>query len=130
MEEGILTEHQGKESELIRQVVDEVVTPRGYKEIKANLDDYDTPSRLSRKSSDGEEAFIPDVTGILNGRKSYFEVAMKTDKIRQVVTKWKLLSNVARFKRGKLVLIVPRGHFAFTNRILNKYPIQADVVKM
>ncbi len=129
MEEGILTVEQQKGSELIREVVDKIVSPRGYKDIRANLEDYDTPSKLSRAGED-DEAFIPDITGVLNGRKSYFELALKTDKVRPVVTKWKLLSNMAKFKNGKLFLIVPRGHFAFTSRLLNKYPIQAEVIKL
>lgn len=131
MEEGILTAEQQKEAELIREVVDKVVSPRGYKDIRANLEDYETPSKLTRASSaDEDEAFIPDITGVLNGRKSYFELALKTDKVRPVVTKWKLLANMAQFKRGKLFLIVPRGHFAFANRILNTYPIQAEIIKL
>lgn len=128
MEQGILTEV--KESALIRQMVEEVVTPKGYNDIKANIEDYETPARLSRRKDDEEEAFIPDATGVLNGRKSYFELALKTDSIRQVVTKWQLMSNVASFKRGKLFLVVPRGHFAFASRLLNQYPIEAEIIKM
>ncbi len=126
MEEGILTEV--KKPTLIKKVIDKVVSPRGYKKIKANVEDFNTPSKLNRERND--ESFIPDITGVRNGRKSYFELALKTDKIRQVVTKWKLLSRMATFKRGKLFLIVPRGHYAFTNRILKKYPIEAKIVRI
>ncbi|MCB0636636.1 MAG: hypothetical protein KDC54_08465 [Lewinella sp.] len=128
MEQGILTEV--KESELVRQMVEEVVSPKGYNDIKANVEDFETPARLTRQRDGEEESFIPDATGVLNGRKSYFELALKTDAIRQVVTKWQLMSSVASYKRGKLFLVVPRGHFAFTNRLLNKYPIEAEIIKM
>ncbi len=130
MEEGILTVHQEKDSDMIRQVVEEVVSPRGYKDIRANLEDYESPSKLMRRQGDEEEFFIPDATGVINGRKSYFELALKTDKVRQVVTKWKLLANMAAFKRGKLFLIAPRGHYAFASRLLNKYAIQAEIVRL
>ncbi|MCB0375845.1 MAG: hypothetical protein KDD04_08000, partial [Sinomicrobium sp.] len=66
---------------------------------------------------------------ILNGRKSYFELVQKTDELQEVITKWKLLSNLASFKDGKLFLIVPHGNLAFTNRILDNYSIQAEVIK-
>ena len=126
MEEGILT--MEKDAAVIQEAIESYVAPRGYKNIRANVENFETPSRLSRGKK--EEAFIPDITGILNGRKSYFELALKTEKIRQVVTKWKLLSKIAAFKRGKFVLLVPSGHFAFTNRLLKKYPIEAKVVKL
>ena len=126
MEDGILTEV--KKPTLIKKVVDKVVSPRGFKKIKANVEDFDTPAKLQRERD--EESYIPDITGVINGRKSYFELSLKTDKIRQVVTKWKLLSRIAGFKRGKLYLIVPRGHYAFTNRVLDKYPIEAKIIRI
>ena len=128
MEEGILTDQ--KDEELIQQMLDDFICPRGYKNIRANVDEYETPSRLSRQTSDGEESFIPDATGIINGRKSYFELALKSDSKRATVTKWKLLANLAKFKRGKLYLVAPRGHYAFVDRLLKKYPISAEIVKL
>ena len=126
MEESILTIE--KKEDYIKESIEKVVNARGYKEVKANIEEYETPAHLTRQRD--EEPYIPDITGVRNGRKSYFEVAIKTDKIRQVVTKWKLLANLARFKRGKLFLLVPTGHYAFTNRILKKYPIEAKVIKI
>lgn len=126
MEDGILTEV--KKPTLIKKVIDKVVSPRGFKKIKANVEDFDTPAKLQRERDD--ESYIPDITGVINGRKSYFELSLKTEKIRQVVTKWKLLSRIAGFKRGKLYLIVPRGHYAFTNRVLDKYPVEAKIIRI
>jgi hypothetical protein len=128
MEQGILTE--AKEAGLIRQMVEEVISPKGYNDVKANVDDFETPAKLTRRKDGEEEYFIPDATGVLNGRKSYFELAVKTDAVRQVVTKWQLMSSVANFKRGKLFLVVPRGHYAFASRLLGQYPIEAELVKM
>ena len=126
MEEGILTEE--KKPGLIRKAIDTFIMPRGFKRIKANIDPYDTPARLNRDKD--EEAFIPDATGYLNGRKSYFELILKTDRVRPLVTKLKLLSKLAGYRRGKLYLIVPNGHYAFTNRILDKYPVKAKILRM
>ena len=117
-----------KKPKLINRVIDKVVSPRGFKKIKANTEDFNTPSKLNRERND--ESFIPDITAVRNGRKSYFELALKTEKIRQVVTKWKLLSQLATFKRGKLFLIIPRGHYAFTKRVLKKYPIEAKLIRL
>jgi hypothetical protein len=126
MEEATLT--QVKEPALITRIIEKVVKPMGYKKIKANVEDYEIPAKLSQQS--GQKTFIPDITGRLNGRKSYFELAVKTDKRRQVVTKWKLLANLAKFKGGKLFLIAPRGHYAFAKRLLDDYPIEAKLIKV
>lgn len=130
MDEGILTDQ--KDEELIQQLINVLVSPRGYKDIRANLEDYETPAKLTRqnKKTNEDESFIPDVTAVINGRKSYFELAVKSDDVTQVVTKWKLLSDVARYKRGKLFLVTPRGHFAFADRLMKLHMIQAEVVKL
>jgi len=129
MEHGILTNTQEKDPDLIQALLDKVVKKKGFDEVRANVEGYETPSKI-RRGKDSEEYFIPDVTGEVNGRKSYFELGMKTNDERLLVTKWRLLSNLAAYKNGKLYLAVPRGHMAFTNRILADYPIQAEIVKI
>lgn len=129
MENGILTEAQQKDPELIDRLLEKVVKKKGFENIYANAEGYETPAKI-RRSKDTEEYFIPDCTGEVNGRKSYFELGMKSDDERLLVTKWRLLSSLASHKHGKLYLAVPRGHMAFTNRILADYPIQAEVVKI
>lgn len=129
MENGILTEAQQKDAELITLLLDKIVKKKGFENIRANAEGYDTPAKI-RRGKDSDEYFIPDVTGEVNGRKSYFELGMKVEDERELVTKWRLLSSLAAYKHGKLYLAVPRGHMAFTNRILADYPIQAEVVKI
>ncbi|MEL6140214.1 MAG: hypothetical protein AAFU67_01180 [Bacteroidota bacterium] len=129
MEQGILTDTQEKDPDLIQALLDKVVKKKGFDEVRANVEGYETPAKI-RRGKDSEEYFIPDVTGEVNGRKSYFELGMKTNDERLLVTKWRLLSSLAAYKNGKLYLAVPRGHMAFTNRILADYPIQAEIVKI
>ena len=129
MENGILTEAQQKDADLIQKLLDKIVNKKGFDNIKANAEGYETPSKI-RRGKDSDEYYIPDVTGEVNGRKSYFELGMKVDDERELVSKWRLLSMLASRKHGKLYLAVPRGHMAFTNRILADYPIQAEVVKL
>ncbi|MEL6629348.1 MAG: hypothetical protein AAGF87_04220 [Bacteroidota bacterium] len=135
MDKGILTEAQGKDPELIKKMIEKIVERKGFDQVRANADGYETPSPIRRKGTEGEpeNIYIPDVTGTINGRKSYFELGMKSendDDTRALITKWRLLSDLADIKNGKLYLAVPRGHMAFTNRILADYPIRAEVVKI
>lgn len=133
MEHGIVTESQEqRDPEMIKKLIEKVVTRKGFDDVRANIEGYESPAKI-RRGKDSDEFYIPDVTGEVNGRKSYFELGLKTSDettIRQVVTKWRLLSNLAAHKNGKLYLAVPRGHMAFTNRILADYPIQAEIVKL
>ncbi|MEL6274607.1 MAG: hypothetical protein AAFU03_05875, partial [Bacteroidota bacterium] len=108
MEHGILTNTQEKDPDLIQALLDKVVKKKGFDEVRANVEGYETPSKI-RRGKDSEEYFIPDVTGEVNGRKSYFELGMKTNDERLLVTKWRLLSSLAAYKNGKLYLAVPRG---------------------
>jgi len=125
METGILTE--GKRPELIIEAIEKVVNPKGYEGIRANVDEYETPSKLQRKD---DSAFIPDITGVKAGRKSYFEVAVKTDVVQEAITKWKLLSSLARMHNGKLYLIAPKGHYTFTMKLVKDHSISATIVRM
>lgn len=129
MENGILTEAQQKDPEMITLLLDKIVKKKGFENIRANAEGYETPAKI-RRGKETEAYFIPDCTGEVNGRKSYFELGMKSDDERELVTKWRLLSSLANYKHGKLYLAVPRGHMAFTNRILADYPINAEVVKI
>ncbi len=131
MEIGHLTDSQEKTADMIQDMMDKVVARKGFDEIQANLEGYDTPSKI-RDRNNPDKFFIPDITGTVNGRKSYFELGLKTegDQTRELVTKWRLLADLAGFKNGKLYIAVPRGNMAFINRIMTDYTIQAEVVKI
>ena len=108
----------------------EWVKKKGFTEIKANAEDLedmdvDAPSSFERKRD--EEEFVPDISGKKMGAKSYFEIAIKTDETRRLVTKWKLLSKMASMKNGKLYLLAPRGSKSFTDGLVKQYNIQAKV---
>lgn len=126
VEEGILTTE--KDARWVTKVIDKIVRPRGFSSIRANVEGYEPPAKLSR--AEEEEAFIPDITAIVHGRKSYFEIAVKTDQTRDVVSKWQLLSMLASAKSGKFFLIAPRGHVAFAERLLKKHDITAELIRI
>ncbi|MBK7871657.1 MAG: hypothetical protein IPJ74_13760 [Saprospiraceae bacterium] len=124
--EGMLTTE--KDERWLKKIVDKVVRPRGFDDIRANIDGYEAPAKLSRRNND--DAYVPDVTAVMRGRKSYFELAMKTEYIREMVSKWKLISQLARIKAGKFYLIAPRGHVAFAERLLKKHHISAELIRI
>lgn len=100
----------------------------GFENIKANIEGYEKP--ISYERSQDSEMFTPDVTAVNMYTKHYLEVAMKSDATRSSISKWKLLSQIAGMKGGKLYLMAPRGHVRFARDMVSQYNIQAEVVQM
>ncbi len=104
------------------------ITKKGYGNIKANYEGYEMPSGFMRK--DEEEAIIPDITASRGDQKSYIEIAMKSEIVKQKISKWKLLDTMASVKGGRLLLLTPKGHKAFVQRIMDRYRINATLVNL
>ena len=100
----------------------------GFKEIRANIEGYETPKSYERTQDN--QVFTPDVTGVNMFNKHYLEVSMKTDKLMKDISKWKLLSELASMKGGKLYLMAPRGHVRYTRDIVSQHNIPAEVIKI
>ncbi len=99
---------------------------KGFKAIRANSEEYQTPTNFRRPGE--EDPIIPDVTGLRMNRKSYIELAVKTGNLARKVSKWELLSRLASRQGGKLFLLAPKGHKSFTEEIVKKYQLRADVI--
>lgn len=103
----------------------------GFEDIRANLpddDDFETPIGYERQQD--EEAFVPDVTGKTFGDKSYFEVILKTNKTRRLISKLKLISVLASRRGGKLYLMAPRGHYQFAKDLSDDNQLGAELIKL
>ena len=102
---------------------------KGFKKIKANVDEYETPQSFYKPSTD--ITITPDVTGMKMGNKSYIEIALKTDNKKAMVSKWKLFGTLAARKGGKLYLLAARGHKSFAERIVEQHNLtNAQVVSI
>lgn len=126
MQKGVLTPI--KKENTIRKALKNVLKFRGFDKIRANIEGFETPSRLTSASDD--ISYVPDITAVKDDRKSYFELAVKSKKIHATLGKWRLLSTLAKLHNGKFYLIVPKGSYAFVSRLLSKHPIEAEVVKL
>ncbi|MFD2933142.1 hypothetical protein [Spirosoma flavum] len=108
----------------------EWVRVRGYNDIRANTEGYQTPISYGRQQD--SEQFIPDVTGKQFDQESYFEVILKTNAAdaSHLLSKLKLLSQLAAVKGGKLFLMSPRGHRSFAKEVLVETNIVAEVINL
>lgn len=102
---------------------------QGYTDIRADIDSYEAPARLVSRTKDDE--YIPDATAVNHyGDKYYFEISRRTKEPNKLVNKWKLLDTVARIKNGALKIFVPHGSMKFTQEIVKKHNIEAELVKI
>lgn len=107
---------------------------KGFRNIKANTEGFETPRSFMKKNSEEEDnAVIPDITATSFGSKYYFEIVTKPSQNKRkqnLISKWKLLSLLAERKGGKLYLFAPHGNKSFTQNIMDKYKIKAKFVSL
>ena len=123
---GILTET--KKDYLIERALKKILSTRTFDKVKANLEGYEPPAKLTKTS--GEGAFVPDITGVKGGEKHYYELAIKNSKIKETIDKWKLLGQLAQLRRGKFYLVVPKGNLAFVRRMMSRHSLRANIIKI
>lgn len=104
------------------------VTNKGYSSIKANFGEYADPN--SFQSQGGE--ISPAITARSTTGKSYFVIAQKVTgkKKQQIITNWKLFSQLAKNKNGQFVVFVPHGHKTFAEKVITNYNISARVISI
>ncbi len=123
-----VTTKESKHTKYIKQAI-QLLEKRGYSDIKAELPEYESPTSFTEKTSD--KSFTPDLTGTKDAGKDYFQVVEGDKKnIQDVVSKWKLFSNLAKIKNGNFYLLVPYGKKKYTTELINEYNIDAEMMKL
>ncbi len=99
----------------------------GFSDLKADIDGQESPFAYERSAD--KEKFIPNLTGKLMNRKSYFEVVMKSDDESLTLSRISLFYELARMKGSKLYLMAPSGHLKYTRELAqNARLIDVEVV--
>lgn len=106
----------------------EYLENRGYENIKADMEGYETPKAYHKKGSDID--VIPDITADRNGVKHYFEVSLKSEKPNLLKSKWRFLDVLTRMKNQKFKIITRRGHYKFTNDMLSDLNLEKKLIKL
>jgi len=88
----------------------------GFENIKADVEGYETPKSYSKVGSD--ISITPDIVAEKEGRKHIFELGLKSSKPNLLKSKWLFLNTLSNLKSNHFRLITTRGHYKFTNKIL------------
>lgn len=100
----------------------------GFIDIMANAEGYAKPCGYGRQQ-DGQ-SFIPDVTAKQFEQKSYFEVVLKTSPMDELLSKLRLLSQLALLSGGQLYLLAPKGHLPFAKSVVAESRITAEWINL
>ncbi len=122
---------QSRNSDSYTQTVNKVIEnikKMGFSDIRADIDQYESPPRLISKSKEIE--FAPDVMARKHESKGYFEISKKDSNINELINKWTALSRLATIKNGIFQIYVPHGHMKFTRELLKTHRIEADIRKL
>jgi len=89
----------------------------GYQNIKADIEGFETPKSYHKKGSD--ISITPDIVAEKEGRKHIFDISLKTSKTNLLKSKWIFLNTLSALKSHHFRLITTRGHYKFTDEMLN-----------
>ena len=107
----------------------DTIKNKGFKNIRADHENYEKPAKLKLKGSDHE--VVPDFTAKEENGKFYFEIVRKAKRDKkQVIDRWTLLSTLAGMRNGTFFLMVPHGKLTYTRKILEENQIEAEIIKI
>ena len=94
--------------------------------LKSVSEGYENPQIFTSRTT--QEEIQADLSFVTHGGvKHYSVVALKNENLKKTVAKWKALSFFASMKRGKLHLLAPTGHKAYTEKLVNNHDINAVI---
>jgi len=106
----------------------EYLEHRDFKNIKADIEGYETPKSYTKSGSDIK--VTPDIVAERAGIKHYFDISLKSAKPNLLKTKWRFMEVLSRMKKAKFKIITTRGHYSFTDRMLDDLNLEKNMIKI
>src|SRR5690606_10665711 len=100
----------------------------GFDNIKADIAGYETPTSYLKKGSD--ITITPDIVAEKGGRKHYFEISLQSEKPKLLKSKWRFLDVLTRMKDHRFKIITRRGHYKFTQDMLDELNLDKNPIKL
>lgn len=113
--------------EIIKESVS-YLEKRGFEQIRANVDGYEAPKSYLKKDSD--VVITPDIVASRAGIKHYFEISLKTEKLRLLKSKWQFLDTITQMRDQRFKIITRRGHYKFTDDLLKELNLEKNLIKL
>lgn len=123
-----MTHTEKKENEAFIQESVNYLQNLGFENIKADIEGFESPKSYVKK--DGDIKITPDITATRRTRKYYFEIGLKSEKQRLLKTKWRFLDVLSRMNDHRFRIITKKGHYKFTNDMLNDLNLNKTLIKL
>jgi hypothetical protein len=101
---------------------------RGFNNIKAALDGYETPKSFVKKGSD--VVVTPDIVAQKMGIRYYFELSVKSEKPNLLKSKWMFLDALSKRNSSRFKIVTTKGHYKFTNTMLDDLNLEKNMIKI
>ncbi|GGG51322.1 hypothetical protein GCM10010976_23150 [Bizionia arctica] len=100
----------------------------GFDNIQADVEGYETPKSYLKMGSD--ITITPDIVAEKGGRKHYFEISLKSEEPKLLKSKWRFLDVLTRMKDHRFKIITRRGHYKFTQDMLDDLNLDKSPIKL
>ena len=101
---------------------------RGFENIKADTEGFESPKSYIKKGS--EISITPDIVAERDGEKHIFELSLKSKKPRLLKSKWLFLDVLSTMKNFKFKILTTRGHYKFTDEMLDSISLNKTPLKI
>lgn len=96
---------------------------KGYENIQADMEGYETPTSYLRKGSDS--SITPDIVAEKQGRSHFFDISLKSEKPTLLKSKWLFLETLSKMRSGSFRVITTKGHYKFTENMLSDIHLES-----
>ena len=103
---------------------------KGYDNIQADIEGYVTPKSYLKKGRGSDVSITPDIVAEKAGRKHYFEIGLKSEEPTLLKSKWRFLDVLTRMKDDRFKVITRRGHYKFTQDMLDDLNLDKEPIKL
>jgi hypothetical protein len=117
-----------KENEEVLLDTVQYLEKRGFENIQADVEGYDTPKSYNKVGSN--ISITPDLIAEREGVKHYFEVSLKSSEPNLLKSKWRFLDVLTRMKNHRFKIVTRRGHYKFTDDMLRDLNLDKDPIKI
>jgi len=101
---------------------------RGFENIKADTEGFETPKSYHKKDSD--VSITPDIVAERNGIKHYFEISLKSEKPKLLKSKWRFLEVFTRLNKHRFKIMTRKGHYSFTEKMMTELNLEKKLIKL
>lgn len=114
-------------TELLEKAVDSL-KKSGFENIQSALEGAESPKAYYQTTKEAHIA--PDIMAEKNGKIYLFEIALRTDDVRQVKGRWMFFKTLAGMKNYSFQVFMPKGSVSFARSVISSMDEKINTIKI